>query len=424
MGAVRPTSASLLVTQIGTLPVVPPGPVPGPRMRDVAVIPEAALLIRDGRIAWFGPARQAPLDEGSVALSAHGGCVIPGLIDPHTHIPFVGDRSGEFVRRLAGESYLSIMEGGGGIRSTCRAVRSATLDELVAANLPRLHRMLEYGVTRVECKSGYGLSPEHELKQLEAIRELDRQQPIDLEATYLGAHALPDEFDGRPDEFLATVASPEFLAEITRRGLARFCDVFCDRGAFTVAQARWVLQRAVAAGLRPKLHADELAQIGASALAGEVHAVSADHLEQVEDAGLAALKAAGVVAVVLPGTSFYLGIPHCNARRLIDAGVPVALATDYNPGSCMIEALPWIMNIACCELRMLPAEVLVACTANAAAALDVHRQAGAIAIGYDADLTILDVPTLEAWFYTPGRPRVRAVIKCGHIVYRRPEHAL
>ncbi len=424
MGAVRPASASLLVTQIGTLAVVPPGPVPGPRMREVTVIPEAALLIRDGRIAWFGPARQAPLDEGSVVLSAHGGCVIPGLIDPHTHIPFVGDRSGEFVRRLAGESYLSIMEGGGGIRSTCRAVRSATLDELVAANLPCLHRMLEYGVTRVECKSGYGLSPEHELKQLEAIRELDRQQPIDLEATYLGAHALPDEFDGRPDDFLATVASPEFLAEITRRGLARFCDIFCDRGAFTVEQARRVLQRAVAAGLRPKLHADELAQIGASALAGEVHAVSADHLEQIDDAGIAALKAAGAVAVVLPGTSFYLGIPHCSARRLIDAGLPVALATDYNPGSCMIEALPWIMNIACCELRMLPAEVLVACTANAAAALDVHRQAGAIAIGYDADLTILDVPALEAWFYTPGRPRVRAVIKSGHIVYRRPEHAL
>jgi len=423
MGTTRPESASLLVTQIGTLAVVPPGPIPGPRMRQVAMIPNAALLVRDGRIAWFGPARQAPLDEGSVMLSAHGGCVIPGLIDPHTHIPFVGDRSGEFVLRLAGESYLSIMESGGGIRGTCRAVRSATLDELVAANLPRLHRMLEYGVVRVECKSGYGLSPEHELKQLEAIRELDRQQPIDLEATYLGAHALPDEFDGRPDEFIETVTSPELLAEITRRGLARFCDVFCDRGAFTVEQARRVLQRAAAAGLRPKLHADELAQIGASGLAGEVQAVSADHLECIDDAGIAALRAAGCVAVVLPGTSFFLGIPHCDARRLMAAGVPVALATDYNPGSCMIESLPWIMNIACCQLRMLPAEVLVACTANAAAALDVHRHTGAIEIGYEADLTVLDVPSLEAWFYTPGRPRVRAVIKAGHIVYRRPEHA-
>ncbi len=416
--------ASLLVTRIGTLAVVPPGPVPGQHMRDVPLVPDAAVLIRDGRIAWFGPAREAPLDEGTVMLSAHGGCVIPGLIDAHTHIPFVGDRSGEFVRRLAGESYLSIMESGGGIRSTCRAVRSASLDELVAANLPRLHRMLEYGVTRVECKSGYGLSPEHELKQLEAIRELDRQQPIDLEPTFLGAHALPDEFDGRPDEFLETIASPALLHEVSRRGLAFFCDVFCDRGAFTVEQARRVLERASAAGLRPKLHADELAQIGASSLAGELRAVSADHLECIDDAGIAALKAAGAVAVVLPGTSFYLGIPHCDARRLIDADVPVAVATDYNPGSCMIESLPWVMNIACCQLRMLPTEVLVACTANAAAALDVHRRTGAVEIGYDADLTVLDVPSLDAWFYTPGRPRVRAVIKAGHVVYRRPEYAL
>jgi imidazolonepropionase len=424
MGTTRPESASLLVTQIGALAVVPPGPVPGPRMQHVTMIPDAALLVRDGRIAWFGPARQAPLDEGSVMVSAHGGCVIPGLIDAHTHIPFVGDRSGEFIRRLAGESYLSIMEGGGGIRGTCRAVRSATLDELVAANLPRLHRMLEYGVVRAECKSGYGLSPEHEVKQLEAIRELDRQQPIDLEPTYLAAHALPDEFDGRPDEYLETITAPPLLAEITRRGLARFCDVFCDRGAFNVAQARRVLERGLAVGLRPKLHADELAQIGASALAGDVQAVTADHLEHIDDAGIAALQAGNTVPVVLPGASFFLGTPHCDARRLIAAGLPVALATDYNPGSCMIESLPWIMNIACCQLRMLPADVLGAGTANAAAALDVHRHTGAVEIGYDADLTVLEVPSLEAWFYTPGRPRVRAVIKAGHVVYRRPEHAL
>jgi imidazolonepropionase len=243
-------------------------------------------------------------------------------------------------------------------------------------------------------------------------------------ATYLGAHALPDDFDGRPDEFIETIASPQLFAEIARRGLARFCDVFCDRGAFDAAQARRVLERAAAAGLRPKLHADELAQIGATRLAGELRAVSADHLEHIDDAGIAALLATGAVAVVLPGTSFYLGIPHCDARRLIAAGLPVALATDFNPGSCMIESLPWIMNIACCQLRMTPNEVLTACTANAATALDVHRHAGAIEIGFVADLTILDVPSLEAWFYTPGRPRVRGVVKSGHIVYRRPEHYL
>lgn len=422
MGMTTTEGTALLIGQIGTLAVVPPGPLAGPRMRQVPVIHNAALLIRDGRIAWYGPESEAPLDDRTMALSAAGGCVIPGLIDPHTHIPFVGDRSGEFVRRIAGESYLSIMQAGGGIRVTTEAVRNASRDELVAASLPRLGRMLKLGVTRVECKSGYGLTPADELKQLEAIQELDRQQPIDLAATYLGMHALPAEYEGRADEYIEVMASELLLGELSRRGLARFCDVFCDRGAFTVEQARRVLERAVKAGLRPKVHADELAQIGASHLAGQIRAVSADHLEHIDDAGIEALLAASTVAVVLPGTSFFLGIPHCDARRLIAAGLPVALATDYNPGSCMIESLPWIMSIACCQLRMLPSEVLVACTANAAAALNVQQHAGAIEVGFDADLVVLDVPSLDHWFYTPGQPRVRAVIKAGHVVYRRAEH--
>jgi len=423
MGTEGAGTTSLLISRIGTLVVVPPGPLAGARMREVTQVHNAALLVRDGRIAWFGPASEAPLDEGTTTLSANGGCVIPGLIDPHTHIPFVGDRSDEFVRRVAGESYLSIMEAGGGIRVTTEAVQAASVEELVAENLPRLQRMLEMGVTRVECKSGYGLTPEDELKQLEAIRDLNRQQPVDLDATYLGAHALPAEFEGRADEYIDTIASEAFLREIVRRGLARFCDVFCDRGAFSVEQARRVLSRAVSVGLRPKLHADELAPIGASVLAGALRAVSADHLEKIDEAGIAALKGAGTIAVVLPGTSFFLGIPHCDARRLIEAGLPVALATDHNPGSCMIESLPAIMHIACCQLRMLPSEVVAACTANAAAALGVEQRVGAIEMGFDADLVVLGVGSLEEWFYTPGRPRVRTVIKKGHIVHRRPEHA-
>ncbi|MEW6249851.1 MAG: imidazolonepropionase [Planctomycetota bacterium] len=415
---------SVLISQIGTLALVPPGPVPGARMAEVPMLHNAAMLLRDGRIAWFGPEREIPLEEGATLISALGGTVIPGLIDPHTHIPFAGDRSGEFMQRLSGETYLSILEGGGGIRSTCRAVRSATLEELVAENLPRLQRMLEYGVTRVECKSGYGLTPEDELKQLDAIRELGRLQPIDLTPTYLGAHAVPEEFDGRPDEYIETIGSPALLGEIAERGLARFCDVFCDRGAFDVTQARRLLVRAREAGLQLKIHADELAQIGASKLAGELGAVSADHLELIGDDGIAALQSSGTIPIVLPGTSFFLGISPCNARRLIQAGLPMALATDFNPGSCMIESLPLIMNIACCQLRLLPAEVLVACTANAAAALDVQRHAGAIEVGFDADLVVLDAPSLEAWFYKPGRPRVRAVIKGGHVVWRRPDHGL
>ncbi len=407
----------LLIRDIGTLAAVPPGPRAGAQMCAVPMIENAATLIRNGRIAWFGPQREAPAAPGVESISAAGGLVIPGLIDPHTHIPFAGDRSNEFVRRVAGESYLQIMQAGGGIRVTAGAVRAASVDDLVRENLPRLARMLANGVTRVECKSGYGLLPEPELKQLAAVRELAERQPITLDATYLAAHVVPAEYQGRADDFIELISEAGLLHRIASEGLARFCDVFCDRGAFTVEQARRLLTRAKTAGLEIKVHADELAQIGASALAGEMDAVSADHLECIDDAGIAALAKAGTVAVILPGTSFFLGIEHAQARRLIDAGLPVALATDFNPGSCMIESLPFIMSIACCQLRMLPAEVLTACTANAAAALDVADETGAIAVGHAGDLVILDVPTLDRWFYEPGRSHAAAVVKAGRVVH-------
>jgi imidazolonepropionase len=413
----------LLITDVRTLAAVPPGPLAGKDMRGWPLIENAALLMHDGRIAWFGPQSDLPKTHAgnplsdARRLSAAGGCVIPGLIDAHTHIPFAGNRSGEFVRRLAGETYLSIMQSGGGIRVTTAAVRQASQQQLVDENLLRLQRMLSYGVTTAECKSGYGLSPENELKQLRAVRDLAAQQPVELVPTYLGVHALPAEFEGRSDEYVELMSSPELLSRIAREKLARFCDVFCDRGAFTVEQARTVLTRAAAARLRPKLHADELAQIGASRLAGELSAASADHLERIDDAGIAALKAGGTVAVVLPGTSFFLGIEHCPARRLIEAGLPLAIATDFNPGSCMIESLPLVMNIAACQLRLSPAEILAGCTANAAAAVGAADRLGAIAPGFDADLVVLDAPTLDEWFYAVGRPRVRQVLKRGQVVF-------
>ena len=407
----------MLIRDIGALAIVPPGPLAGERMRHLEVLHDAALRITDGKIAWFGPAVDLPTADDESVISAEGGTVVPGLIDPHTHIPFAGERAGEFVRRVAGESYLSIMQSGGGIRVTTAAVRAATEDELVAQNLPRLARMLAFGVTTCECKSGYGLTPEHELKQLRAIRRLNELQPIELVPTYLGAHALPAEYEGRSDEFIDAISNEALLRRIADERLAVFCDVFCDRGAFTTEQARRVLERAARVGLKPKMHADELAQIGASQVAGQVKAVSADHLETIDEAGIAALQAAGTVAVVLPGTSFFLGIEHCDARRLINAGLPVALSTDCNPGSSMIESLPLVMNIACCQLRLTPAEILAAVTANAAAALDLHHRLGAIHPGYHADLLILDAPSLEEWFYTPGRNRVKIVIKKGTAVY-------
>lgn len=406
------------IVNIGSLVAVPPGPVPGTAMDQLAPAPGAAIHIEYGRIRWLGLASAAPAFAAEQTLDAAGGTVIPGLIDCHTHVPFAGDRAGEFVRRLRGESYLSILESGGGIRVTSAAVRAASEEALVAENLPRLRRMLAGGVTTVECKSGYGLSPEDELKQLRAIRALAAAQPVELIPTYLGAHALPPEFDGRADAFIDAMSEAELLRRIAADGLARFADAFCDRGAFDVPQCRRFLERCAAAGLRPKLHADELAQIGASRLAGELRAASADHLEHIDEAGIEALRRGGSVAVALPGTSFYLGIPHAPARRMMDAGLPLAIATDFNPGSCHIESLPLVMNIACCQLRMTPIEALTACTANAAAAIGEAHRLGAIAPGYDADLVVLDAPNVERWMYDVGRPAVRLVLKRGKVVHR------
>lgn len=417
----EPPPGPLCIADIAELVVVPPGPLAGAQMRGVRRLTNAGIRIDDGRISWFGPAAEMPTSGATRRLSAEGGCVIPGLIDCHTHIPFAGNRAGEFVRRLAGESYLSIMQSGGGIRVSTRAVREAPLETLVAENLPRLRRMLAEGVTTIECKSGYGLSPEAEIKQLRAIAALRKSQPAELVATYLGAHALPAEFDGRVDEFIDEMSSDALFKELRTgdegRPLARFADVFCDRGAFDVPQSRRYLQRARAAGLQLKLHADELAQIGASRLAGELGATSADHLEHIDDAGIEALRRAGTVAVVLPGTSFCLGIPHTDARRLINAGVAVAVATDANPGSCPIESLRLAIDIACCQLRMIPDEVLCAVTANAAAAVGEAGRLGAIEIGHAGDLAILNAPTLDEWAYRVGQTSVRHVIKSGDIVH-------
>ncbi len=412
----QPDNSDLLLHDIRTLVAMPPGPRRGAEMRSVPIVENAAVWMSGGRIRWFGPATESPAPAGVRRHSAEGGTVLPGLVDPHTHIPFAGERSGEFIRRIGGESYLSIMESGGGIRVTTQAVRAATLEQLVAENLPRLERMLADGVTTAECKSGYGLAPRHELKQLHAIAELAARQPMDLVPTYLGAHAVPAEFDGRASDFVEEMASDKLFGEIRKKNLAAFCDVFCDRGAFTVEQARRVLSKARDYGMRPKLHADELAQIGASRLAGEIGAVSADHLELIDEAGIAAMRDAGTIAVVLPGTSFFLGIAHAPARRMIEAGLPVALATDLNPGSSHIESLSLIMHIACCQLRMMPEEVLTAVTANAAAACGVESSRGAIAEGFEADLVVMGVPDVAAWFYTPGRQHVCTVIKRGRIV--------
>lgn len=406
----------LAIENIAQLVVVPPGPVAGRAMKHVETIEPAALLIDKDRIAWFGS--QSDLDKPTdcEVLDAQGGCVVPGLIDCHTHSVFAGTRELEFLRRIEGRSYAEIADEGGGIQVTVEAVRAATADELVELTLPRLRRMLENGVTCVEIKSGYGLNVNDELKMLRVIRRLSELQPIELVGTYLGAHTLPQEFSGRPDAYLDLILNEAVLSLIRDEQLAEFCDVFCEATAFDVARSRRVLTTAQTFGLRSKLHADQITQMGASTLAGEVGAISADHLEKIHEQGIAGLKSAGSIAVLLPGCSFYLGVEQAPARQLIDADLPVALATDYNPGSAMVESLPLVMAIACTQMRMTPTEALVAATANAAAAINRHDRLGAIQVGMQADLVLLDVPNHLRWCYEPGRNSVRTVIKAGRVV--------
>jgi len=403
----------LLLHNIGQLVVVPPGPVTGEQFSRLPIIENAALVIEDGRIAWFGPKGQRPDGPFDETIDSGGGCVTPGLIDCHTHVVFAGSREAEFVQQIQGKTYLEIMQAGGGIRSTMRAVRAASVEELVEESLPRVRRMIAGGVTTLEIKSGYGLSPDDELKMLQAIREIARQVPIEIVPTYLGAHALPPEFDGRPDEYLSSLSEAAFLRRLVDEKLAEFADVFCERGAFTVEQSRRFLTACQQAGMIPKVHAEQITHSGGTRMAVELGAASADHLECVNDDDIAALKASKTVPVLLPGCSFFLNTPPAPARRLIDAGLPVALATDCNPGSSMIESLPLVMSIACTLLRMTPVECVVACTANAAAAIKRADRLGAIAVGHQADLLILDVPNIDLWPYRVGVNAVRGVFKHG-----------
>ncbi len=406
----------LVITNIGELVLYAPGPIPGRAMGKVRRVRDATLLIEGLAIAGFGLRGEFDLPPGGDVIDAEGQCVIPGLVDCHTHTVFAGTRESEFVQRIDGRSYVEIAESGGGINASVKGIRESTVEDLVQAALPRLSRMLAAGTTTAEIKSGYGLTVEDELKMLRAVKKLAAFQPIELVGTYLAAHTIPHEFAGRADQYLDEVLADEVFATIKDEGLAEFCDVFCERSAFSVEQSRRVLQTAQQHGLAARIHADQITQMGATLLAAEVAAVSADHLEAITDEAIQAMKKAGTVGVLLPACSFFLGVEQAPARKLIESDLPIALATDFNPGSSMIESMALNMSIACTQMKMTPTESLLASTANAACAVQRQHRIGAIQTGHQADLLILDVPHFEQLPYHVGRNCVRTVIKAGKVV--------
>jgi imidazolonepropionase len=387
------------------------------RLRESGLIQDASVIVRDESISWLGPTSELPpLPPETETIDATGKVVLPGFIDSHTHLIFAGSREDEFEQRLQGKSYQEIAAHGGGINATVQRVRAASKEELKALARPRLERFLRFGVTTVEVKSGYGLSLADEIKCLEAIAELNAEGPLELVPTFLGAHAVPPEFRDDRAGYIHLLVK-EMLPEVARRKLADFCDVFCETGVFSIAESERILGRARDLGLKLKLHADELTPLGGAELAARLGAVSADHLLCISDAGIDALAAAGTVATLLPGTAFFLGMNYAPARKLIERGVPVALASDCNPGTCPTENLPLIGTMACTQMRMLPSEVATALTINAAAAVGRADRLGSIEVGKQADLVIYDVPDYRQLFYHFGVSHVWRVIKRGRVVY-------
>jgi imidazolonepropionase len=381
------------------------------------VLAEGALEVDGDHIRWLGPTRELPaLRPDAEVIDATGKVVLAGLIDSHTHLMFAGSREDEFEQRLQGKTYQEIAAQGGGINATVRRVRQASKEELKALARPRLRRMLGFGVTTVEVKSGYGLTLADELKCLEAIAELNAEGPLELVPTFLGAHAIPPEYEKDRIGYLRELREV-MLPEIARCRLAEFCDVFCETGVFELVASRALLTRALDLGFKLKLHADELTPLGGAELAAQLGAVSADHLLCVTDAGIDALAKAGTVATLLPGTAFFLGLPYAPARKLIERGVTVALASDCNPGTCPTENLPLVGAMACTQMKMLPLEVVTALTQNAALALGRADCIGSLEVGKQADLVIFDVPDYRHLFYHFGVNHVWRVVKRGRVVF-------
>jgi imidazolonepropionase len=397
------------------------GPVPrrGRALGDVGLIRDGALLIRDGRIAAIGPRRRVEnLAESRRMrkLDLGGRVVLPGFVDSHTHLVFAASRAAEYEQRIGGATYEEIARAGGGIMSSVRKVRNASAGKLKSRALANLSEFAAHGTTTIEAKSGYGLDWGSERKILLVLRESEREQPIEIVRTFLGAHVVPPEYRRRTAKYVDLICR-EWIPRVAAEGLAEFCDVFCDRGAFTVEQSRQILMAARACGLGLRLHAEQLAHTGAARLAVELRAASADHLEQLRPADIRALAASNVTCTLLPGCCFHLGLSrYGDARALIQSGAIIGLATDFNPGTSPTLSMQMILSLACTQMRMTPAETIAAATINAAYSLNRHNCIGSLEVGKFADLAAFDVADYREIPYYFGVNHCRFTMKRGRII--------
>lgn len=391
----------------------------GEKMGELAIILDGAVAVKDDKIIFVGTTEDLmtkfAYDQIINKIDATNKLVTPGFIDPHTHIIFDGSRESELSMKLAGKTYLEILEAGGGILKTVRETRRASLKKLVENGKKILDRMMNYGTTTVETKSGYGLSLDSEVKSLKAANILNKEHPLDVVSTFLGAHAIPPEYKGKTDDYVNLIIS-EMIPKIASEGLAEFCDVFCEEGIFSTEQTQKIINAAKRYGLKPQIHIDEIVDTNGALLAAKLNAVQAGHLLKSNDKGLKAMAKAGVIATLLPGTPFCLMLKdYAPARKMIEFGIPVALATDLNP-NCWTESIQMIIVLACYNMKLSPAEALTAATINAACALQRQDQVGSIEVGKKADLVMFNAPNYQFLAYQFGINLVSTVIKNGKIV--------
>lgn len=417
--------ASLVIENISNLITLSGENKPrsGKAQSEIGLINQGIVAIKDDKIIYVGQGKlpsDIEMDENTLVINGEGKTVTPGLIDPHTHLVHGGSREHELSMKLQGKGYLEILASGGGIHSTVRATEKASFEELYNKAEKSLNTMLSYGVTTVEAKSGYGIGNyETELKQIEVANKLNENHPIDVIPTFMGAHAVPEAYKDNPDEFVDKLIK-EMIPDIASKKLAKFNDVFCEEGVFTVDQSRRILNAAKENGLIPKLHADEIVSLGGAELAAETGCISAEHLIGASHQGIKDMAEKGVIAVLLPGTSFNLQKgTAAPARLMVEEGVPIAISTDYNPGSCPSENLQLMMTLASLTLKMVPEEVITGVTINAAAALGLEEEIGSIMVGKKADIAIFDAPNLDYMIYHFGINHTDRVIKNGKVVFEK-----